>query len=75
MKQVHRAKAKIIYPDLAFYIQELVGRGYTYKEIGDLTGLGVPMLREVGTDRRSAPVAWVGGIKLLDLYLMNCKEL
>jgi hypothetical protein len=27
------------------------------------------------TDRRSAPMAWVGGIKLLDLYLMNCKEL
>ena len=75
MAIVNRAKQAIIEPDFALMIQELRNNGYSFVEISIITGLGVEHLRGVGCDAFAPPKAWTGAVKLLDLYMMVCKDL
>ena len=72
---VNRARQKIIEPDFGFMIQELRNNGYSFVEISIITGLGVEHLRGVGGDAFAPPKAWIGAVKLVDLYMMVCKDL
>ena len=71
---IRRAKQKIIEPDFPLMIQELRKNGYSYVDISVITGLGVEHLRIVATDINTPPRAWAGAVKLLDLYMMACKD-
>ena len=72
---VNRARQKIIEPDFGFMIQELRNNGYSFVDISIITGLGVEHLRGVGGDAFAPPKAWIGAVKLVDLYMMACKDL
>lgn len=74
MALINRVKEKIIEPDFPLMIQELKKAGYTYPELSEITGLGVEHLRIVANDVNTAPKGWTGAVKLLDLYMMACKN-
>ena len=72
---VRRAKQKILEPDFGLMIQELRNNGYSFVDISIITGLGVEHLRIIANDLNTPPKAWIGAVKLLDLYMMVCKDI
>ena len=71
----NRIKTKSVDIDFPEVIHAIRHKGYSYAQISDIIGCDKTHLCNIANDSFPTPTAWHQAAKLIDLYMMVCKDL